>query len=57
MRRMKKLLSALLCAALLAGLLPGAVLAAEGTADWAKEAVDTLNGIYGSGVFPPMTAR
>ena len=47
-RRMKKLLSALLCAALLAGLLPGAVLAAGGTADWASEAVTKLNQIYGS---------
>lgn len=48
-RRMKKLLSALLCAALLAGLLPGTVLAAG--ADWATDAVSKLNTIYGSSVF------
>ena len=49
MRQMKKLLSALLCAALLAGLLPATALAAE--ASWAADAVSKLNGIYGSGVF------
>ncbi len=48
MKRAKKILSALLCAALLAGLLPGTVLAAD---HWAKDAVDTLNSIYSTSVF------
>ena len=45
----KKLLSAALALALCLMLLPGTALAAE--ADWAKDAVDKLNGIYGENLF------
>ena len=45
----KKLLSAALALALCLMLLPGTALAAE--ADWAKGAVDKLNGIYGENLF------
>lgn len=50
MKRTKKWLAGLLCSVLLLGLLPTAALADEsaGTADWAKDAVDTLNAIYGT---------
>ncbi|MGM9608421.1 MAG: S-layer homology domain-containing protein [Oscillospiraceae bacterium] len=49
MSRTKRWLAGLLCAALLLSLLPTAALAEEG--HWADDAVNTLNGIYGSGVF------
>ncbi|MBM6925042.1 hypothetical protein [Pseudoflavonifractor phocaeensis] len=49
MRLMKRWLGGILGMVLLLGLLPGTALAAE--ADWATDAVNTLNGIYGSGVF------
>ena len=49
MKRARRWLASLLALALCLTLLPGTALAAE--ADWAKDAVDTLNGIYGENVF------
>jgi len=57
----KRILSVLLAAVLLVGMVPMAFAAeADLQAHWAQQAVDTLNGIYGEGVFAasdePMTA-
>ena len=49
MRQMRKWFSGFLCLVLLLGLLPTAALATE--AEWANEAVATLNKIYGESVF------